>query len=73
VSGVTAHRPGLNALRDAVAHKRLDAIVVADLDRLTRSSTRRHELEAELTRAEVALHILGERQRNEQKGLSEKD
>ncbi|WP_437332150.1 recombinase family protein [Sorangium sp. So ce394] len=54
-SGETLRRPGLDALRDAVAQEQLDAVVMYDADRLARRFVDQQIVLDELTRKGVEL------------------
>jgi DNA invertase Pin-like site-specific DNA recombinase len=58
VGGAANNPSGLDALRDAIAHGRLDAAIVTELSRLTRCIEHREMLRDELARARVALHVV---------------
>lgn len=56
-SGSTLDRPGLDRLRDLIGQKKIDAVVVFALDRLTRSLAHTLLLREELQQAGVDLHF----------------
>lgn len=60
VSGATFDRPGLDRIRDMAQEGQLDALIVYDLDRLSRKAVYQMVLEEELGKAEVTIHsVLG--------------
>lgn len=61
ISGTKLDRPGLDAVRDLIRIQPIDALVVHDLDRLTRKAGHYHILEEEFNRRKTQVHyVLGQ-------------
>jgi len=64
-SGATLDRPQLDRLRDLIATDNIDAVIVYDLDRLSRKAVYQMLIEEEFGRAGVTIHyVLGDYQDN---------
>lgn len=60
-TGASLERPGLNELRDFIAREAVEAVIVYDLDRLSRKAVYQMLLEEEFAKAGVGVHyVLGQ-------------
>jgi DNA invertase Pin-like site-specific DNA recombinase len=57
-SGMTLERPGLQRLRGLIRTRVVQAVIVLDLARLSRTLTHLFLLADECTQAEVAVHVV---------------
>jgi site-specific DNA recombinase len=61
ISGATLDRPGLDRIRDLADQEEVDAVIVYDLDRLSRKAVYQMLIEEELGKAGVTIHyVLGD-------------
>jgi site-specific DNA recombinase len=58
ISGATLDRPGLDRIRDMAQARGIEAIIVYDLDRLSRKAVYQMLLEEELGKADVSIHYV---------------
>ena len=72
VSGATLDRPGLDRIRDMAQAKRIDAVIVYDLDRLSRKAVYQMLIDEELGKAGVTIHYVLGNYRDDDEGRLQK-